>query len=323
MRPQRPRICAAGAGTHNELSQSSAAPCGLGFDNKSGGARMFDAELEYGLDQDFGRGPLAIRRLSHTRTVEIAGDCADVTFFVVDDQGRREAARKLLNGRYGWRGYGSAHDLGSDRHHTTFAAEIDGEIVGTMTLAIDSPDGLAIDRTFRDVAADARREPGTRICELTKLAFDEGVRSKEVLAGLFHMAFIYGTMLSDCTDLFIEVNPRHVRFYQTMLGFRSVGGECLNLSVGAPSRLMRLAVDEIGRNIRQMTENPTSGNARSLYPYFFPAPEERQVRRQLEFAFSAAAGFEQYLDPAAQIIPALADRGCVAGARSALLPARM
>ena len=190
-----------------------------------------------------------------------------------------------MNDRYGWRGYGCAHDIGSDLNHTTFAAEIDGQIVGTMTLGVDSIHGLAIDRTFADIVADARKEPGAHICELTKLAFDQDIRSKEVLAGLFHMAFIYGTSHTNCTDLFIEVNPRHLRFYQTMLGFRSIGPESTNVSVGAPSRLMRLSVNEIRLNIRARGLGPV--NARSLYPYFFPPAEERQVSELLEFAGSA------------------------------------
>jgi hypothetical protein len=169
-----------------------------------------------------------------------------------------------------------------------------------MTLAVDSDRGLAIDRTFADLASSIRRESEGGICELTKLAFDDGVRSKEVLAGVFHMAFIYGTTHTDCTDLFIEVNPRHVRFYEMMLGFKGVGSERINTSVGAPSRLMRLSVDSIRQNIREMAGAQPLSNARSLYPYFFPPEEERQVRRSLDSASpSTTDRLERLLEPGA------------------------
>ncbi len=220
------------------------------------------------------------REIAHKRWVSIADEYKEVLFLAIKDEQKYDEARDLLNSRYGWRGYGSAHDIHSDIQHATFVAEIEEQVVGTMTLTIDSDRGLAIDRTFADIAGAIRREAGGGICELTKLAFDEGVRSKEVLAGLFHMAFIYGTAHTDCTDLFIEVNPRHVRFYEMMLGFQGVGAERTNASVGAPSRLMRLSVDTIRNNIREMAGSHS--NTRSLYPYFFPPEEERQVRRLLE-----------------------------------------
>jgi hypothetical protein len=113
------------------------------------------------------------------------------------------------------------------------------------------------------------------------------------------MALIYGTTHTDCTDLFIEVNPRHVRFYEVMLGFQGVGAERVNASVGAPSRLLRLKVDTIRRNIREMAGHLVQ-NARSLYPYFFPPEEERQVRRLLDMTASSPVDqLGELLEPAA------------------------
>jgi len=240
------------------------------------------------------------RDITHKRYVKIDGEYKEVLFSVIQDDRKRAEARDLLNSRYAWRGYGSAHDLHSDIRHTTFIAELDEQVVGTMTLAVDSDQGLAIDRTFAELAGAIRREAAGGICELTKLAFDDGVRSKEVLAGLFHMAFIYGTAHTDCTDLFIEVNPRHVRFYELMLGFQGVGSERTNASVGAPSRLMRLRVDAIRSNIRAMAGSEPLANARSLYPCFFPPDEERQIRRLMNLAGPGRVdGLDRLLDPAA------------------------
>jgi hypothetical protein len=244
------------------------------------------------------------RDITHERWVKIDSEYKQVLFSVIGDERKRAEARDLLNSRYAWRGYGSAHDLLFDIRHTTFVAEIDEQVVGTMTLAVDSDCGLAIDRTFADLADSIRREAAGGICELTKLAFDDGVRSKEVLAGLFHMAFIHGTTHTDCTDLFIEVNPRHVRFYEMMLGFQGVGSERTNASVDAPSRLMRLRVDTIRSNIRAMAGAQAVSGARSLYPYFFPPEEECEIRRLLDSATAFPTDrLERLLKPAAAARP--------------------
>jgi hypothetical protein len=51
-----------------------------------------------------------------------------------------------------------------------------------------------------------------------RLAVDNMVQSRTVLAAIFHIAYIYGHRIRGCSDVVIEVNPRHVRFYRSMLG---------------------------------------------------------------------------------------------------------
>jgi hypothetical protein len=199
----------------------------------------------------------------------------------VRDDHKQSSAKNLINDRYGWRGYGTDHEIPIGAHHTTFVAEVDQRVIGTITLGVDAGNGLAIDSTFADVTNQFREKPGTRICELTKLAFDCSIRSKEVMAGLFHLAFMYGTSTSDCTDLFIEVNPRHTRFYEMMLGFCGVGLARINESVEAKAQLMRLEVDAIRRNICEMAGKLGAGLGHSLYPYFFSPDDERRIRRSL------------------------------------------
>jgi hypothetical protein len=245
---------------------------------------MFVNDLEYCLNNDFNPRWIPHKRLIYSKNLNISGKIQDISFSIVRDNKKFLSVHDLINDRYAWRGYGSNHSITSDAHHTTFAAEADHEVISTITLAVDSEDGLAMDRTFADVADKVRREPGTRICELTKLAFDAGVRSKEVLAGLFHLAFIYGTSTSDCTDLFIEVNPRHVRFYEMMLGFSCASSPRANASVGAPAQLMHLQVDVIRRNIREMAGKEGPAGGRSLYPHFFSPDDEGRIRLALASA---------------------------------------
>lgn len=186
---------------------------------------------------------------------------------------QRQAAEELINQMYGWRGYGSDHRLSDASNCFTFNALVDGKVAGTLSLTVDLDAGLAADNTFSDVLDAIRSKPRTQLCELTKFAFSPAVAPMHVIASLFHTIFIFGTQRFCCTDLFIEVNPRHIRFYQVLLGFSLVGRLRANASVGAPSQLMRLRVREIGEFISAHASG-TDKCARSLYPYFLTAAQE-------------------------------------------------
>lgn len=203
-----------------------------------------------------------------------------LTIRLADCDGHRNRANMLLNRMYSWRGYGSNHKLPSTPNCVTFTAASQDEVIGTLTLTVDSAGGLAADRSFKDEIEEFRRAPGARLCELTKFAFDTSSPSRPRLAALFHIVFIYGSMHYDCTDLFIEVNPRHRRYYEVMLGFRRIGGPRTNDAVRAPSQLMWLNVAEIRRNINQLA-GEIGDQARSLYPYFFSAKEEQGIYGRL------------------------------------------
>lgn len=195
----------------------------------------------------------------------------------------REQAQSLINRMYQWRGYGSSHTIPASDTHSTFLAALDEAVVGTITLAVDSPRGLAADAIFKDEIDAYRRMPGASVCELTKFAFDAEMPSKQLLASLFHIVFIYGQRRHRCTDLFIEVNPRHRRFYETMLGFKAIGSLKTNPSVDAPAQLMWLKVADIATHINDNNSGAraTNTNCRSLYPLFLSRSDERNVLAHL------------------------------------------
>jgi hypothetical protein len=220
-----------------------------------------------------------------TRKLVIGGQVRDTIFRAVKGSDKLYDARDLLNDRYGWRGYGDAHNIPSGPHHTTFTAELDESVVGTITLAIDSETGLNLDHTFGVELDQIRRTETSNICELTRLAFHPGVRSKDMMAGLFHFAFIYGTMISKCTDLLIEVNPRHAGYYETMLGFERIGTVKTNGGVAAPAQLMILKVEDIRRSVSRFAGCAESTpSRRSLYYNFFPRLQEEQIRCLLSYS---------------------------------------
>jgi hypothetical protein len=201
-----------------------------------------------------------------------------MTIRLADCDGQRNRANMLLKRMYSWRGYGSDHALPTAPNCVTFTATSGEDTIGTLTLNVDSAAGLAADKTFPAEIEEFRQAPGARLCELTKFAFDTSSPARPRLAALFHIIFIYGSMHYDCTDLFIEVNPRHARFYEAMLGFVRVGEARTNSSVKAPSQLMWLNVGDIRRQIDKHAGDKAS---RSLYADFFSAKEEAGIYGRL------------------------------------------
>jgi hypothetical protein len=193
----------------------------------------------------------------------------------------RNSASMLISKMYAWRGYAGTHQFTDDPNRITLTATDKGEVVGTLTLGIDSAIGLNADQVFKE-ELDAHRRRGAHLCEFTKLAFDPAVRSKTSLANLFHLAVIYARDIHHCTDIVIEVNPRHRRFYEHMLGFEREGDLRTNPRVNAPAYLLRVGLEFVTQQINQHGGTFSSGCAeRSFYPYFFSPREELGIINRL------------------------------------------
>jgi len=253
-----------------------------------GGSMAYPWNLQHKLRAHFGRkraeSSVGTSRCIRLRSMMIGGETCNVIIRLVETPKKIEAACELVNDRYAWRGYGDSHQIPADAHHMTFTAEVDEVVVGTITLAVDSPSGLAIDKDFSTEVGAFRCMPDTKVCELTKFAFSPDVQSKELMAALFHVVFVYGSRAHGGTDLFIEVNPRHVRFYESMLGFQPVGCLKQNESVAAPAQLMWLKVSDIRDQILRCGGGTQQSRARSLYPFFFSPLDENGIYRRLAAA---------------------------------------
>ena len=242
-------------------------------------------------------------RITGSKAGDSQPDSDAMTIAVSDCDESRARASALLNKMYAWRGYGSSHAIPAGSNCTTFVATAATAMIGTLTLRVDSPDGLSADQTFADVIQTFRDAPGASICELTKFAFDTSSPARPRLAALFHTVLIYGSVHHDCTDLFIEVNPRHRGFYEAMLGFRPVAEARTNAAVGAPSHLLWLNVDEIRRNIT-LHRGAVSERTRSLYPHFLSQEEEHCVvnaLRERRLPLARTIGHFEAVTPASRV----------------------
>lgn len=204
------------------------------------------------------------------------------TIRAADSNGQRSKANILVNRMYATRGYHtSSLQKDADSNRITLIAGEGEAIFGTVTIGFDTPQGLLVDQLFR-AEANALREAGREVCEFTKLAVDHVVKSRRVLASLFHVAYIIAHRINAFDDLLIEVNPRHVRYYERMLGFAALGPERLNPRVNAPAVLLALDLSHARREIERFAgQAERAVGERSLYPYFFAPAEEAGIINRL------------------------------------------
>ncbi len=201
---------------------------------------------------------------------------------LANEQGIRSKASYLINKMYSWRGYAASGPKPAPNRVTLVASDAQ-RALATITIGFDSAEGLVVDDLYREEVDVLRRE-GAVLCEFTKLAVDRDQQSKELLAMMFHIAYMYARRMQACTDLLIEVNPRHVRFYQRMLGFRQLGPErsCPRVG-GAPAVLLWLRLKHAHEQIAKYGgHKEMAAQVRSLYPLFFAPQEEDGIVGRLK-----------------------------------------
>ena len=187
-----------------------------------------------------------------------------------DCSGTRSSASILIDKMYTKRGYLST-PLSAEKtpNRLTLVASDHHNTIGTLTIGFDAGNGLLVDDLFPDEVRKLR-DDGRTVCEFTKLAMDNVVRSKRVLAALFNVAYLYAYKIKGADNLLIEVNPRHVRYYRNMLGFKVIGPKRLNTRVNAAAVLLSLDLSYVNEQIVELGGKPElAATNRSIYPYSF------------------------------------------------------
>lgn len=227
----------------------------------SGAPAIYCAGLLLGFDslmQRRSRAPESMRVSSKSDAAAglLSQPSRDLRISVASSPEALAEAVRLVERRYAWRGYALNHaarelpgHAAPEAHEITLLAHDDHATLGTLTLRLDGPHGLRAEEGYAETIATVRAE-GRRVCELTRLALDETSDWKAVLASLFSLAYAMGRSMHGVTDVFIEVNPRHVGFYQRALGFVVAAGERLCERVKAPSVLLKLELADLERRLR-------------------------------------------------------------------------
>lgn len=200
---------------------------------------------------------------------------------LANTEGRRNRASYLIKQRFAWRGYTVSNLSGQLANQITLSAFDDDQTIATITVGVDSSFGLGVEALYPD-EVQGLRSANRRLGEFTRLAVEHMVRSKAVLAAIFHIAYIYAYRIRGCTDVLIEVNPRHVRFYRSMLGFEKCGEERIDPRVSAPAVLLRLELAHAEAEIARVGGRAElADQLRILYPLFFSSAEERGIESRL------------------------------------------
>ncbi len=163
-----------------------------------------------------------------------------------------EEALRLVHDKYVRSGYMDPHPTGIrvGAHYavpttTSYISQVSDEVVGTVTLFMDSALGLPLDPLYADLA-DTLRATGRRIGEVGMLADrrDKLERSISILLDL--MKFVSSTARGEhLDDLLITVNPKHAKFYQRLLCFKAFGPVRRYEAVGnAPAVLLRISNED-------------------------------------------------------------------------------
>ncbi|WP_144006570.1 long-chain N-acyl amino acid synthase [Pelomonas sp. KK5] len=196
----------------------------------------------------------------------------------------RVDASRLVHHRYVQRGYRREHPVGEREMNvlTLSATAEDGRTLGTLGIRFDLAEGLSADGAFPHEMEMLRGPHGREICEFTQLALDPQAASKQVLAALFHTAYLHAYRMQGIELLVIEVNPRHVPYYRRMLDFKICSEVRTNLHVHAPAVLMSLELAHAEQQIARLGGHPhMAHHVRSLYPWFFSPEREAAVLQLL------------------------------------------
>jgi hypothetical protein len=156
-----------------------------------------------------------------------------------------DLASDLVLRRYSWRGYDAEGALAGNIQagEVTYIARCGARVDGTLTVRVDGQAELLAEQLYPVEVARLRRN-GKKLCEFGRLAFDEGINTLEILGPLFHLGMHFARLRHGCTDMVIEVNPRHAGFYQRVFGFKVLGEERTCDRVAAPAVLLHLSLDE-------------------------------------------------------------------------------
>lgn len=215
---------------------------------------------------------------------DIATEKSEFRIRLANTANRRGAASILINKMYSWRGYGNGNvsQINNPNRITLLASGPDDVAIGTISMGLHSSLGLYADTMYHDELEQLRRQ-GKIVCEYNRLAIDPEIKSKRVLASLFHIAYLYPYYLFGHTDGVLEVNPRHVRFYEKMMGFTQIGPERTCPRVNAPAVLLHTDFSYAREQIKKWGGlMDKARHERSLYPYFFDPTDEAGILGRLK-----------------------------------------
>jgi hypothetical protein len=133
--------------------------------------------------------------------------------------------------------------LDNIRETTVFVAVRGREIVGSISVTVDGPRGLPVDRDFKE-KVDGIRRWGAPLGAAWRIVVKPGHRDGEVLLALLQAA-VRATVRLPAKVWLFALNPKHETRYQALLKFRTIArSEETRGLANAPAVLMIAGIDE-------------------------------------------------------------------------------
>lgn len=165
----------------------------------------------------------------------------------------------------------------------TFVAKKDGRVVGVLSVVGDSSDlGLPSDTAFK-VELNQLRGRGSRLCEVTNQAVDEGYRKSAIPTELMRCAIAHAVKAGYHTGI-VSVSPSHQGFYDLM-GFRQLGSE------RSYSEKIHDPVVALSMDINQWRQPATSTSAAEQFMHHFAAVANPFLAQVSDWAKQAVRHF--------------------------------
>lgn len=174
--------------------------------------------------------PASIYRRGLVRRIRVdQQEIDEVHFKLANTLGQREQAFRLVHHSYVERGIATPTRSGlvfSPFHilpgTTTFIAEKEGAVIGTVSLIEDSPIGIPMEAVHPAEIA-AMRYNGRRFAEVGTLSVASGIRGRGIPLMLYNTLFRWARRHRMIEDLVIAVHPKVRKFYCDGLLFERLG----------------------------------------------------------------------------------------------------
>lgn len=196
-----------------------------------------------------------------------------------------EEAAQLVEKMYGSRGYQVQTEAEPERlvpELCMLVYDEDGAAVGTVTAGFGDPILLRADELY-STELSVMRQAGYRPMEMTRFAIDgHGMQSARILAAVINVAYVCGK-LAGFNRLVIELNPRHVPFYEKHFGFVRAGALRTCPRVNAPAILLALDFSYIAAEVARMagSDGRLPEARKNLFRHFLDESAEKVLTERL------------------------------------------
>lgn len=168
------------------------------------------------------------RRVAALKRCRLFSQNDPVTVKQAETREELEAAYRLVHQSYVEAGYIDPHPSGLRvrafevlPQTATFVATENGEVIGTISLIVDSPLGLPMEESYRAEVSALRRQ-GRKIAEVSSLAVAKGSRNLGIFVRLCKYMTLFAISVG-VEDLCIAVSPEHAPFFKEVYLFETMG----------------------------------------------------------------------------------------------------